>query len=583
MERRLAAILAADVVGYTRLMGADEAGTLRRLTDLRETVLEPLMSAHHGRIVKLMGDGLLVEFASAVDCVACALAWQEKVARHETESDASEVLQFRIGINLGDVIAQGGDIHGDGVNIASRLESLAQPGGICLSDDVYRHTKGKIKAQFEDIGEQTLKNVADPVRVYNVVAKPTAAKAHAAVKEPLPPLDKPSIAVLPFENISNAREEEFLADGITEEIITTLSKISKLFVIARNSVLAYKGKAVDMREVGRELGVRYLLEGSVRGGNNRVRITAQLIEAVSGHHLWAGRFDREVDDIFALQDEITKEIVSALQVELTEGEQAKLAVSNTRNVEAWQLAFEGRDLVHLHRKDSVRKGRKLIEQATALDPGYVFAWGSLAEAHWKEAANEGWSESPEHSFEMALEASDRALALEPDNADVLSMRSVIMVTMRDFDSALQLARQALRVAHSEANAIALATITLRCCGLAEEALRQLKLAKRYCQVYPAWYLYNEAFCHWILRQTDEAIEALEGSIGIDPDFSLSHALLAATHAENGDAKEARKAAEQALRADPMFSANRFAESRPFRDPDLASRFRDALQTAGLPD
>lgn len=583
MERKLAAILAADVVGFTRLMGDDEAGTLRRLTDLRETVLEPVVSEHHGRIVKLMGDGLLVEFASAVDCVACAVAWQDKVVRHEAESDAGKAFQFRIGINLGDVIVEDGDIHGDGVNIASRLEALAQPGGICLSDDVYRHTRGKIEAQFEDIGEQKLKNVADPVRVYTAVAGPALRETRGSVSEPAPPVDKPSIAVLPFENMSDAQEQAFLADGMTEEIITTLSKISKLFVIARNSVLAYKGKAIDMREVGRELGVRYLLEGSVRGSSNKVRITAQLIEAASGHHLWARRFDREVSDVFALQDEITKEIVSALQVELTEGEQAKLAASNTRNVEAWQLAFEGRDLVHLHRKDSVRKGCKLIEQATVLDPEYVFAWGSLSEAHWKEAANEGWSDSPERSFALALEASDKALALEPDNADVLAMRSVILVTMREFGDALKLARQALRVAHSEANAIALATITLRCCGQAEEALRQLELAKRYCRVYPAWYLYNEAFCHWILGQTDAAIAALKGANDIDPDFSLSYALLAAIHAENGDAEEARKAAEKLLRADPLYSATRFAETRPFQDPELSSRLRSAMQKAGLPD
>ena len=583
MVCRLAAILAADVVGYTRLMGADEAGTLARLTDLRQTVLEPLVTEHHGRIVKLMGDGVLVEFASAVDSVACAVAWQDQVAHHEAECEAGKALQFRIGINLGDVIAENGDIHGDGVNIASRLESLAQPGGICLSDDVYRHSKGKLEAQFEDTGEHKLKNVADPVRVYSVVAGPAAAKAPASAADPLPLPDKPSIAVLPFENMSDAREQAFLADGITEDIITTLSKISKLFVIARNSVLAYKGKAVDMREVGRELGVRYLLEGSVRGGGSKVRITAQLIEAATGHHLWARRFDREVNDVFELQDEITKEIVSALQVELTEGEQAKLALSNTRNVEAWQLAFEGRDLVHLHRKETVRKGCKLIEQATLLDPGYVFAWGSLSEAHWKEAANEGWSDSPERSFELALEASDKAIALDPENADVLSMRSVILVTMRDFDSALTLARQALRIAHSEANAIALATITLRCCGLAEEGLRQLDLAKRYCRVYPAWYPYNEALCHWILSQTDEAISALNRSIEIDPNFSLSYALLAAIHAENDNTKEARKATEKLLRADPMFSATHFAESRPFRDPELAERFKNALKQAGLPD
>ncbi len=583
MERRLAAVLAADVVGYTRLMGADEAGTLRRLTELRETVLEPLLIKHRGRIVKLMGDGLLVEFASAVDSVACAMAWQDKVAQHEAAIEAGKALQFRIGINVGDVIAEDGDIHGDGVNIAARLEGLARPGGICLSDDVYRHSRGKIDAQFEDIGEQKLKNVTDTVRVYNVVVEPSFAEDHAPGGGLSPPADKPSIAVLPFQNISDAREQEFLADGITEEIITTLSRISKLFVIARNSVLAYKGKAVDVREVGRKLGVRFLLEGSVRGSGNKVRITAQLIEAMSGQHMWARRFDREMSDVFALQDDITKEIVSALQVELTEGEQAKLAASNTRNVEAWQLAFEGRDLVYLHRKDSVRKGRKLIEQATALDPDYAFAWGSLSEAHWKEAANEGWSDSPERSFELALEASDKALTLEPDNAEVLSMRSVILITLRDFDNALALAQQALRVAHSEANAIALAAITLRCCGLAKEGLRQLELAKRYCQVFPAWYLYNEALCHWILEQTDEALASLAGAVDIDPDFSLTYVLFAAIHAENGDEKEADWAVNQVLRADPMFSANRFVESRPFRDPGLATRFRNAIRLAGLPD
>ena len=583
MERRLAAILSADVVGYTRLMGADEAGTLRRLTDLREKILEPLIAEHHGRVVKLMGDGLLVEFGSAVDSVACAMDWQDKVTQHEAAGDSTRVLQFRIGINLGDIIAEDGDIFGEGVNVAARLEGLAQPGGICLSDDIYRHAKGKIEARFEDIGEQRLKNVTDPVRAYNVSIASAAADHSASAIERLPLIDKPSIAVLPFANISDDKEQEFLADGITEELITTLSKISRLLVIARNSVLVYKAKAMDAREVGHELRVRYLLEGSVRSAGKRVRITAQLIEASTGHHLWARRFDRQVDDIFALQDELTKEIVSALQVELTEGEQAKLAASNTRNFDAWQLAFEGRDLVHLHRKDTVRKGRKLIEQATAIDPAYAFAWGSLAEAYWKEAANEGWSETPERSFELALEASDRALALDPENADVLSMRSVIMVTMRDFDSALLLARQALRFAHSEANAIALATITLRCCGLAEEGLRQLELAKRYYRVYPAWYPYNEALCHWILRQTDEAIAALNNSTDIDPDFSLSYALLAAINAENGNAEDARKAAERLLRADPLFSAHRYTESRPFRDPELTSRLRSAMQAAGLPD
>ncbi len=312
MERRLAAILAADVVGYTRLMGVDEAGTLRRLTDLREKVLQPLITEHHGRVVKLMGDGILVEFGSAVDSVACAMAWRDSVALHETDRDTGTVLQFRIGINLGEIIVDGDDIHGDGVNIAARLEGLAQPGGICLSDDIYRYVKGKIEAQFEDMGEQELKNVTDPVRVYHVAVEGPAATTPGAAVAPLPLPDKPSIAVLPFDNMSGDPEQDYFADGMVEDIITEFSRIKWLFVIARNSSFTYKGKAVDIKQVGRELGVRYVLEGGVRKAGNRLRITGQLIDTSTGGHLWADRFDGEMADIFDLQDKVTQSVVGAI-------------------------------------------------------------------------------------------------------------------------------------------------------------------------------------------------------------------------------------------------------------------------------
>jgi TolB-like protein len=308
LERRLAAILAADVVGYTRLMGLDEAGTLRRLTDLREKVLAPLIAEHRGRIVKLMGDGLLVEFTSAVDCVVCAMAWQEQVTNAEAVGDVDKRLQFRIGINLGDVIVEGDDIHGDGVNIAARLEGLAEPGEICFSGDAYRQVRGKIEADFEDLGERELKNVAEPVRVYRVRALRSDGASTGRGAEPLPLPDKPSIAVLPFANMSGDAEQEYFSDGITEDIITELSRFDDLFVIARNSTFSYKGKSVRVQEIARDLGVAYVVEGSVRKAGARVRITAQLIEAASGNHIWAERYDGELENIFDLQDEITRSI-----------------------------------------------------------------------------------------------------------------------------------------------------------------------------------------------------------------------------------------------------------------------------------
>jgi TolB-like protein/class 3 adenylate cyclase/Tfp pilus assembly protein PilF len=583
MERRLAAILAADVVGYTALMGADEAGTLRRLTELRQKILDPLIASHHGRTVKLMGDGLLVEFASVVDSVACALAWQKDIAIHEAGGDENTRLRFRIGINLGDVIVVDGDIHGDGVNIAARLEGLAEPGGIYLSGDAFRQAKGKIEAEFEDMGELALKNVAEPVRVYRFAADRTVGAIPSPTTGPLQLPDKPSIAVLPFANISGDQEQDYFADGITEEIITTLSKVSRLFVIARNSTLVYKDRAIDIRQVGREQGVQYVLEGSVRGGGQRVRVTAQLIEASTGRHLWAQRYDHEAGDMLDLQDDVTKEIVSALQVELTAGEQAHLAAQGTRNAEAWQLTFEGRDLVHEHHKDTVQKGRSLLEQALRLDENYAMAWGALAEAHWKEARNQGWSSSPERSLELSLEASDRALALDPANAGILAMRSVIMTTLRDFDGALVLAEKALRLAHSDANAIALAAITLYVCGKADEAIKQTELAMRLCPRYPPWYLLMLARCRWMLGETEEAIAASRSAIAADPLLAQPYIVLAMVHAEAGELSDAREAVGNILRIDPKFSASAYLRGLPLRDPAQEDRRRTALQTAGLPD
>jgi adenylate cyclase len=583
LERRLAAILAADVVGYSRLMGADEAGTLERLQSLHKDLVKPAITARKGRVVKLMGDGLLAEFPSVVEAVACAIDIQRALPGREPEVAEESRISLRIGVNLGDIIVEGGDIYGDGVNVAARLEGLAEPGGICLSGGAFDAVDGKIEAAFVDMGPQAVKNIVKPVRAYRLGTGAEARARPAPGGDGLALPDKPSVAVLPFIDMSGDREQDYLADGITEEIITTLSKVSGLFVIARNSTLVYKDRAVDIGRVGREQGVQYVLEGSVRGGGQRVRVAAQLIEASTGRHLWAQRYDREAGDILALQDDVTKEIVSALQVELTAGEQARLAAQGTRNVEAWQLTFEGRDLVHEHHKDTVPKGRFLLERALGLDENYAMAWGALAEAHWKEARNEGWSASPERSLELSLEASDRALALDPADAGILAMRSVIMTTLRDFDGALALAEKALRLAHSDANAIALAAITLYACGKAEEAIKQTELAMRHCPRYPPWYLLMLARCRWMLGEREEAIAASRRAIEADPLFAQPHIVLAMVHAEAGELVEAREAVANILRIDPKFSARAYLRGLPLRDPAQEDRRRAALKIAGLPD
>src|SRR5271168_2509390 len=336
LQRRLAAILSADVVGYSRLMGKDEAGTLSRLNALRRKLIDPAIAAHAGRIVKLMGDGALVEFASAVDAVTCAIEIQKKLREHDASSSEANPIQFRIGINVGDIIVEGEDILGDGVNIAARIEGIAEAGGISISEDAWRQVQGKVAANFVDAGEQSLKNIARPVRVYRL---DLASKAATVPQAPFVPAqsDKPSIAVLAFNNMSGDAEQEYFSDGISEDIITDLSKLSELHVIARNSSFTYKGKPVDLKQVGRELGVRYVLEGSVRKAGNRVRVTGQLIDAASGAHIWADRFDRDLTDIFTVQDELTREIISALKVKLTPEKKERLARKGAIDEEAFDL------------------------------------------------------------------------------------------------------------------------------------------------------------------------------------------------------------------------------------------------------
>jgi adenylate cyclase len=410
VERRLAAILAADVAGYSRLMGVDEEGTLAALKACRREFIDPKIAEHRGRIVKTTGDGALVEFASAVDAVRCAMEIQRVMAVRNADIPESRRVEFRIGINVGDIIIDEGDIYGDGVNIAARIEGIAEPGGISISEDAWRQVQGKVAASFVDAGEQSLKNIARPVRVYRLDLAP---KPAAASKVPRPTLalpDKPSIAVLAFNNMSGDPEQEYFSDGISEDIITDLSKLSELHVIARNSTFIYKGKPVDVKQVGRDLGVRYVLEGSVRKAGNRVRVTGQLIDATSGAHIWADRFDRDLTDIFAVQDELTQEIIAALKIKLSEAEKALIVGSGTTNVDAHDFFLRGRELMFGNKRD-----RETFEQSTAcfrraieLDPNYAAPYAGLGMAYGLDFQNIGAIRQKSHWMRPSVWSTSRS-------------------------------------------------------------------------------------------------------------------------------------------------------------------------------
>ena len=385
VERRLAAILAADMVGYSRLMEADEAETIARQKALRKELIDPKIAEHNGRIVKTTGDGVLVEFASVVDATECAVAIQRAIVEREADVPEERRIQYRVGINLGDIVIDGDDILGDGVNIAARLEGLAEPGGICVSGNVHEQLAGKIVLDFEDLGEQRVKNIKKPVRVYRVRLDGRGADMGPALELP----DKPSIAVLPFENMSGDPEQEYFSDGIAEDIITGLSRNRGVFVIARNSTFTYKGAAVDARQVARELGVRYVLEGSVRKAGSRVRITAQLVDAATGNHVWAERYDRELEDIFAVQDDITQNIVAAIGPELVSAEIQRARRKDPKRLDAWDCTM--RATWHFARvtREDMEEARRLALKAIELDPGAAPAFSVLAITHVRGAVN-GW-------------------------------------------------------------------------------------------------------------------------------------------------------------------------------------------------
>jgi adenylate cyclase len=581
VERRLAAIFAADMVGYSSLMEADEEGTIARQKACHNELIDPKIAAYDGRVVKLMGDGMLVEFASVVDAVHCAVEVQMGMAEREADAQDNQRIQYRVGINLGDIVIDGDDILGDGVNLAARIEGISSPGGICLSDEAYRQVKGKIDHRFEDAGERQLKNIERPVRIWRWAAGP-AQSLPASQAQALKLPDEPSIAVLPFNNMSGDPEQEFLADGLAEDIITALSKISELFVIARNSTFAYKGGSPDIRQVARDLGVRTVLEGSVRKAGNRVRITAQLIDAEKGAHLWAERYDREIVDIFDLQDEITQEIVTALQVRLTEGEQARLRRRQTHSITAWELYLQAQRSLRRFTLEDNAMAQDLIERALELDPNFAAAWGILAFTHLADA-RVGWSGSNAASLEKGVQAAQKGLAVDEDQSESHAMLGGLWVLQRRYEEGIEAGRHAIEISPNTADHYVWYAITMNFVGRADEAISAMHKAMRLCPFYPDFYLGILAQSYRLLGRFDEAIAADKERLERNPENAFSDIRLAAVFAELGRDDEAKFHVGEALKKNPSYSLKQLRDTDPYQDEAEMARYVDLLRLAGLPE
>jgi adenylate cyclase len=577
MERRLAAIFAADVVGYSRLVGADEEGTFARLQAHRRELIEPKIAEHQGRIVKTTGDGVLAEFASPVKAVRCAIDVQHGMADRNAGVPHEQRIEFRIGINLGDVIVEDGDIYGDGVNVAARLEGIAEPGAVYISRTVRDFVDGTAEIVLEDLGERQLKNIARPVQVFRI-AGPTPV-AGAAPASPAVP-HKPSIAVLPFMNMSGDAEQEYFSDGITEDLITDLSKISALFVIARNSSFAYKGRSVKVQEIGRDLGVRFVLEGSTRKAGNRVRITAQLIDAGSGGHVWAERFDRELTDIFAAQDEVVEKIVGALAVKLTQNEAQRLHRRATANVEAYETWLRARELLSGSTRDSVLRAKSMYRRAIEIDPNFAAPHAGLALAALSEYVSD-WAADPAQALDETERWARRAVELNDQEPVSHMALGSVLLWRRDHAGALAEFRRMIELDPNFAQGHSATGLALMYAGRAEEALEAFALAMRLDPHYPGIVLHFLAQAHFSLGHYEPAAQRLRERIARTPGTDSSRMLLASCYGHLGRMEEARRVWAEMLKINPDFSLEQRARVLPYKDPRDFQRIADGLAKAGL--
>src|SRR5260221_1971115 len=581
--RKIAAILVADVVGYSRLAGANEDRTLSRLRGLRSDLIDPAIDAHHGRIVKRTGDGSLIEFRSVVDAVRCAIEVQSGMVERNAGLPPERRIEFRVGIHLGDVVEESdGDLMGDGVNIAARLEGICEPGSICLSDQAYWQVKARLDLAVNDRGAVQLKNIADPVRVYSLqVGVPVEAKPAMPEKPAPPPIpDKPSIAVLAFNNMSGDAEQEYFSDGISEDIITDLSRLSELHVIARNSSFVYKKAAVSVPDMAKALGVRYVLEGSVRKVGNRVRVTAQLIDSRSGGHVWASRFDRDLTDIFAVQDELTQEIVAALKLKLTIGDQDRLARARAVNVEAYEIFLRGRERASAHTRSGNIAARSMAGAATAIDPGYAAAHALIAFTHVLDYVN-AWSDDPEHSLRIGLELAQQAVAMAEEQPNGHVALGMACLWGRELDRARADAQRGLALSPNSVDLLMVMAHVQIFSGDPAGALATLDASMRLDPHYPEVLLQFLADARFSLGEYEQAIAAIEQRLARNPQSETAYALLASGYGHLGRPEESRQAWEHALQINPGFSVERRRRVLPFRNPPDFERRVDGLRKAGL--
>ncbi len=624
MERRLAAILAADVVGYSRLMGVNEEATLQRLNACR-SIIDRLINEHQGRVFGSAGDSVIAEFASPVSAVRCAVAVQRSLQEQNADLVEDRRMHYRIGVNLGDVMVEDDNLLGDGVNIAARLESLADPGEVCISANVFEQVENKLDLGYAYLGEKALKNIARPLRVYRVLMTPeetqltprddesrirwllspvpivivllvataigylilqnrgelfddTASLDQVAVPSP----EKPSIAVLPFRNMSGDAEQEYFADGMTDDLITDLSKISGLFVIARNSSFAYKGQYPDVRQVAKDLGVKYILEGSVRRAADTVRINAQLIDAVSGGHVWAERFDRKLTDVFSLQDEVSRKIVAALAVNLTKDEQQQLSQAVQVNPEAYDLLLRGLEQFRRFTRETNSLARDMFKRATRHDPDFARAYADVALTHGIDVLF-GWSTPSDELFAQAFEYAEKALQLDPTLRQVHFALSNLYLTTKQHDKAIDAARKAVTLHPNYADGFAQLGQALVYAGRPQDGLDALSKAMALNPRYAFFYTWIEGHAYMLMRRNNAAITAFETVIEKNAHFPGAHLTLASLYGNMGKNQDAEWQAAQILGLRPEFSLREEKRRVPYKTSADLEYYISGLRKAGLPE
>ncbi len=583
-QRRLAAIVSVDVVGYSRLMGVDEVGTLKALQKHRAELIDDKIAEHGGRIVKTMGDGLLLEFPSVVNATECALEIQTSMAERNHDIDEDRRITFRIGINLGDIIIEGDDILGDGVNIAARIEAMGEPGGVALSHRTYEDVRDRLDAVFVDTGEHSMKNIARPIRVWQWTPG-LSDRSVPTTEIPGSPLgDKPSIAVLPFDNMSNDPDQEYFADGLAEDIITHLSRFHWLLVIARNSSFTYKGQAVDLKRVGKELGVRYVLEGSVRKSGDRVRVSAQLIDAETGSHVWAERYDRSLEDIFGVQDEITESIAGSVAPELFTAEMRPAKRRDERSLSTWDIVMRANWFVHQNTKEGAVEARKLLRKAIEIDPHDANAFSSLAATYIGDILY-GWTRSTATSVVDAVDAAQTAISLDKGDAVAHATLGAMKVFAKQPDDAVRALKRAIKLNPNLALAHGWLGFAHAFDGRYEPAVESIRHAVHLSprDPYKAFWLSSQLIAAFWVEKYDEAIGLCLEVLDETPDFPSAYRGLAACYSLLGREAEAKAALAELLRVAPQLTIAQTRAGVPITDPEVQERYLDGLRRAGLPE